>query len=120
MVDRLKQGKTDFSFIKESISHDSFDIQNVNQCEFIALSPNMNVVSVRSSDTQIDLLATANLGKVSQIATEQAKAICTTQPYVFVGSWHGKLQIYDVQREFKQVKYLKCKSAIRSICMLDP
>ena len=78
IVDRLKAGHADFSFINEAMSHGTFDVANINQCEFIALSPNMNVVSVRSSDNQIDLLATANLSKVSQINSEQAKAICTT------------------------------------------
>jgi hypothetical protein len=53
--------------MNESLSHDAFSVTNINQCEFIALSPNMNVVSVRSSDTSIDLLATQSLSKVSQI-----------------------------------------------------
>jgi len=65
---RIKQGKSfEFSFMNESLSHDAFSVTNINQCEFIALSPNMNVVSVRSSDTSIDLLATQSLSKVSQI-----------------------------------------------------
>ena len=76
--------------------------------------------SVRSTDNQIDLLASQTLSKVSSINAEQAKCICATQPYVFVGSWNGKLSIYDVHREFKLVKFLKCKSAVRSICILDP
>lgn len=86
----------------------------------MTLSLNKNVVSVKTSDSQVDLLVTQNLSKMSEIQTEQAKAICTTQPYVIVGSWHGRLCVYDVQREFKLVKYLKCKSAVRSICLLDP
>jgi len=84
------------------------------------MSPNGNVVSVRSNDQQVDLLASSNLSKVATINTDQAKCICATQLYVFVGSWSGKLSIYDVQRDFKLIKYLKCKSAIRSICILDP
>lgn len=39
---------------------------------------------------------------------------------MFVGSWSGKLSVYDVHKDFKLVKYLKCKSAVRSICILDP
>lgn len=89
-------------------------------CEFLALSPNGNVVSVRSQESQIELLATSNLSKVATISIEQAKCICTTQHFIFVGSWSGKLSVYDVQRDFKLVKYLRCKSAVRSICVLDP
>jgi len=59
------------------------------------------------------------LNKVNEVKAEQAKCICTTQPYVFVGSWNGRISIYDVKKEFKLVKILKCKAAVRSICSLD-
>jgi|LauGreDrversion4_2_1035121.scaffolds.fasta_scaffold3598696_1 hypothetical protein len=39
--------------------------------------------------------------------------------YIFVGSWNGKLYLYDVKRDFKLVKFIKCKSAVRSLCMLN-
>lgn len=50
---------------------------------------------------------------------EQAKCICTTAKYIFVGAWTGKLFVYDVKKDFKLVKTLKCKSAIRSLCLVN-
>jgi hypothetical protein len=85
----------------------------------MTLSPNGNVVSLRATDAGVELLAAQSLSKVAQIDAEQAKCICTTQPYVFVGTWNGRLSIYDVQRGFGLVKYLKCKSAVRSVVQLD-
>ena len=38
---------------------------------------------------------------------------------MFVGTWNARLSIYDVQRGFGLVKYLKCKAAVRSVVQLD-
>ena len=42
-----------------------------------------------------------------------------TAKFVFVGTWSGKLMVYDVAREFKLLNYLKCKQSVRSICQLS-
>lgn len=65
------------------------------------------------------MLAVKTLTKISEIQTEQAKCICTTVPYVFVGSWNGRISIFDVQKSFKLVKLIKCRSAVRSLSALD-
>lgn len=91
----LKGGST-FSFEQEADAFDRYQIPNISQCEFLALSPNSNVTSVKTSEKTIDLLSTSGLAKVGVIQTDQAKCICTTQKYIFVGSWNGKLSIYHV------------------------
>ena len=42
-----------------------------------------------------------------------------TAKFVFVGTWSGKLLVYDVTREYKLSNYLKCKQSVRSICQLN-
>lgn len=34
-----------------------------------------------------------------------------------MGAWNGKLTVFDVKNDFRQVKALKCKSAVRSLCL---
>lgn len=36
--------------------------------------------------------------------------------FVYVGGWSGRLMIYDARRQFKLVKYVKCKQAVRALC----
>ena len=36
-----------------------------------------------------------------------------------MGAWSGKMFVYDVQKNFKLVKYFRCKSAVRSLCLLN-
>jgi hypothetical protein len=55
---------------------------------------------------------------VNKIYSEQAKCILTTAKFIFVGAWNGKLTVYDVKNDFRQVKSLKCKSAVRSLCLV--
>jgi hypothetical protein len=37
----------DLDLLKEATQYDSFAVSHVNECEFITLSPNGNVLSVR-------------------------------------------------------------------------
>ena len=48
--DRILSGKADFNFYKESLGYDVFEISDINQSEFLTLSPNGNGVSIRSTD----------------------------------------------------------------------
>ena len=57
----MKNKIADFDFEMESEQFDSYEVKNIAECEFLALSPNNNVVSIRSNDLQIDLLSTATL-----------------------------------------------------------
>ena len=57
----MKNKIADFDFEKESELFDSYEVKNIAECEFLALSPNNNVVYIRSNDLQIDLLSTATL-----------------------------------------------------------
>lgn len=62
---KIISGGNEFSFFNESLSFDSYDIDSIAQCEFLTLSPNEKVVSIRSTDQQIDLLASDTLSKVA-------------------------------------------------------
>jgi hypothetical protein len=65
LADKILTGHADFNFFTESISYDIYEIEDINQSEFLTLSPNGNVVSIRSTDQQIDLLAANSLSKVA-------------------------------------------------------
>lgn len=47
---KILSGANEFSFFNESLSYDSYEIDSIAQCEFLTLSPNEKVVSIRSTD----------------------------------------------------------------------
>ena len=75
-------------------------------------------MAVRASNTTIDLLSALSLEKVGVIEADLAKCMLMTAKFVFVGTWSGKLLVYDVSRDYKLLNYLKCKQSVRSICQL--
>ncbi len=75
-------------------------------------------MAVRASNKTIDLLSALSLEKVGVIEADLAKCMLMTAKFVFVGTWSGKLLVYDVARDYKLLNYLKCKQSVRSICQL--
>lgn len=117
LVQKIKQDQ--FTFASEATQVEQHRISRIAECEFLTLSPNNNVISVRSSDQEIELLAASSLQKVASIAADQAKCICTTQSFVFTGAWNGVISVFDVQKGFRLVKQIRCKQAVRAITQLD-
>jgi len=95
-----------------------YELASIKDCEFFTLSPNKAAIAVRSNEKTIDLLDAESLLLVTKMHSEQAKCILTTNKFIFVGAWNGKLSIYDVKKDFKLAKQLKTKSAVRSLCLV--
>lgn len=100
LAQRIRAGKQDFNFFTEALSYDVQPIPDISQVEIIATSPNNNVISVRNSDSHIELYAVATLTKIGAIESSQVKAMCTTHHYLITGNWNCKLSIFNVTQGF--------------------
>ena len=65
---------------------------------------------MKSSDSTVDVIDSKTLELKTKLDVGWAKAILSTDRYVFIGTWISKIMVYDAKSDLALVKILKTKA----------